>query len=647
MARGLTLTPGFGEGTEWTDGFSGAGMVDTVAGLTKAVQDKNDAAIAAYSVGLAFDVVGAALNPLGAVIGAGVGWLIDHIFFLREPLDLLMGDNIAIRQETAKITDEAKKYDEFATAHVAALKKLDGWAGEAADSFRKIMLQVGKELQAVGEAMNAAGKIMGTMGACVTATRSLVRDIIAMVVGNLIGGALVAAGLAPITFGASIVAFIGTAVATALQALSRILNHITKLKGFLTGAAKSTDELGSALAKMGDNTAAAGKGGGSATVPTPPPVKGPAGDAPTIKGGDGPSGGGAPPPSGPPVSKPPEPNGGGAAGGGGKTGTPDGPPVTKPPEPNGGGAAGGAGKTDTTPDGPPVTKPPETGGGSTSTSGVTPPPINTNVKPPQDIPLPPSPGAGSPRPPQDIPLPPSPGAGSPRPPQDIPLPPSPTGGPKPSGGGGGSTSTSGVTPPPINTNVKPPQDIPLPPSPGAGSPRPPQDIPLPPSPGAGSPRPPQDIPLPPSPTGGPKPPDATAPKPPDPAAPKPPDPNAPGTGGAGGAGGGSTPWNKLSWAEVKNHMDDFSKYGKDHLDDVLKTKFGKTPEEAAGISQWIKNFEELAAPGGHFMIAGKAFATGTLLHYAHELWKELAPDTATRKGTEGFMGDLRDYNAQH
>ncbi|WP_167980592.1 hypothetical protein, partial [Lentzea indica] len=121
---------------------------------------------------------------------------------------------------------------------------------------------------------------------------------------------------------------------------------------------------------------------------------------------------------------------------------------------------------------------------------------------------------------------------------------------------------------------------------------------------------------------------------PDDAAPKPP-----------GTGAGQKP--PFSWAEVKNHVDDLSKYSKEHLDNVLTTKFGKTPEEAAKISQWIKNFEELAAPGGHFTVAGKAFASGSALHLVHELWKELAADQHSQKEDAGFLGDLKDYNAKH
>ncbi|MFD5829273.1 hypothetical protein [Lentzea sp. NPDC060358] len=661
MVQGLTWTPGFGEGTELNDKFSGAGMVDTVAGLVKAVQEQDNASIAAYSVGLAFDIVGAALNPLGAVIGAGVGWLIDHIAFLREPLDLLIGDNIAIRQETEKLKDDAKNYEGLASGHLAALKKLDGWAGEAADRFRSTMAHVSKELEAIGSAVNASAKLMGTMGACVTAVRSLVRDIIAMVIGNLIGGALIAAGLAPITFGASIVAFIGTAVATALEALSRIMRHVTKLKSLITSSSKAADDLGTALAKMGDDAARFGKGGASSGASTPPPVK-PPGDTPTINGGGG--AGGAKPPAGdaPPVQKPPDVPGGPGGGGGGKPPAGDAPPVQKPPDVPGGPAGGAGGKGDA-PEPPPVQKPP---GDSTGTAGVK-PPDTPSVKPP-DMPAPPPPAVT--KPPSDMPVPP-------------PVP--PAGGAKPPSGGGGAGGgkpPAGIKPddlpkPPPPAVTKPPSDNPLPPggtpkpdSPPPAVPKPDDAAPKPPAtpkPDDAAPKPPATpkpddaAPKPPGDSGAPKPPgDSGAPKPPgDSGAPKPPGSDAPGTPpkpddaapkppgsdapGAPGTGGGKPPF---SWAEVKNHVDDLSKFGKQHLDEVLTTKFGKTPDEAAKISQWIKNFEELAAPGGHFTVAGKAFATGSVLHMVHELWKELGADKHGQKENEGFLGDLKEHNAQ-
>ncbi|MFD9701435.1 hypothetical protein [Lentzea sp. NPDC059081] len=500
MTTGFSFTPGFGDDTELNDKFAGAGMVDTVAGLVKAVNEQDSSSIAAFSVGLAFDTVGAMLNPLGSLLAAGVGWLIDHLFFLREPLDLLIGDNIAIRQETEKLKEDAEHYEGLASGHLDALKKLDGWIGETADNFRASMAHVAKELEVIGSAVNSSAKLMGTMGAVVTAVRSLVRDIIAMVVGGLIGGALIAASLAPFTFGASIVAFVGVAVGTALEALARILTHITKLKSVLSSSAKATDDLGAALAKMGDDAARFGKGGSSSGVSTPPPVKGPGDSPPSVNGGSG--AGGAKPPAG------------------------DAPPVQKPPEVNGGpgGSSGG-------------TKPP---GDNTGTAGVKP--------------------------------------------DDA--------APKPAGGDAGT---------------------PKPPAGDSAAPKPP---------GADGPGAP----------GAPK---------PDSAAPKPSGSDAPATRGPGGAGGSASPG---AWTQATKHVDDLSKVSKDRLESTLTTKFGKTPDEAAGITQWIKNFEGVAAPGGQITVAGKTVATGSFLHLVHELWKELGADKHAQDENKDFMADLKEHN---
>ncbi|HEX6343717.1 hypothetical protein [Umezawaea sp.] len=518
---GLTLTPGFGEGTEWVDGFSGAGMVDTVAGLVKAIQDGNTAAMAAYGVGLGFDVVGAVLNPLGALLGAGVGWLIDHLYFLREPLDLLMGDNIAVRQETEKIKNDADKYQALATTHVEALKKLDPWTGQTADAFKASMKKVADELAAIGMAINGSAETMATMGACVTAFRSLVRDIIAMVIGNLIGGALVAAGLAPFTFGASIVAFVGVAVATALEALGRILRHITNLKSLLTANKAAGDQLGTALTKIADDAGRLNRSGGTTTPSGAPPVAPPASKPPEVPGG------------GAPAPKPPD--------------TPPAPPVSKPPEVPGGGAP--APKPPDTPPAPPVSKPPEVPGG----------------------------GAPAPKPP-DTTVP----AGAP----PVSKPPEvPGGAPKPPGG---TTTPSGA--PPVS---KPPE------VPGAPAPKPPD------------------------------------PKPPTPPVNQPPK------------------WSLQDIKDIANKikngrkdgMEQFGKFGKGKLEAKLTgPPHNKTPQEAADIARWVKNFEELAAPGGTVNVGGRVVATGTLLHLAHELWKEMSADVQSQKENEDYMQDIRDYN---
>ena len=46
---------------------------------------------------LGLDVLGAVMDPVGALATAGIGWLIEHLSFLREPLDWLAGNGDKIK----------------------------------------------------------------------------------------------------------------------------------------------------------------------------------------------------------------------------------------------------------------------------------------------------------------------------------------------------------------------------------------------------------------------------------------------------------------------------------------------------------------------------------------------------------------------
>ncbi|MCP2165507.1 hypothetical protein LX83_002365, partial [Goodfellowiella coeruleoviolacea] len=264
----FSFTPGFGEGTELADKFSGAGIADTVYGLVKSIGEHNTAGMAAYGVGLAFDVAGMLLNPLGSLLAAGVGWLIDHLFFLREPLDLLMGDPSAVKQNTDMIKEDAEKYNEVATAHTEALKALEKWTGKAAEAFKASMTQLTDEILAIGEAVKGAAQMMNTMGGCVAGFRSLIRDIIAALLGNLIAGALIAAGLAPITLGASIVAYVGVAVASAVATMGKIVPMLSKLSSMLSANKTALAQLDDMVHTVGVNLGRFDKPGGGGAAGT-------------------------------------------------------------------------------------------------------------------------------------------------------------------------------------------------------------------------------------------------------------------------------------------------------------------------------------------------------------------------------------------
>ena len=81
-----------------TEAVDGAGVVsswaDLLAALSAEQVDAERVCFAAAGAGL--DTLGAALYPFNALLRAGLGWLLEHIAFLREPLDALAGDPDAV-----------------------------------------------------------------------------------------------------------------------------------------------------------------------------------------------------------------------------------------------------------------------------------------------------------------------------------------------------------------------------------------------------------------------------------------------------------------------------------------------------------------------------------------------------------------------
>lgn len=284
-ASGFSFKPGFDANSADITMSSGAGIFDTIVSLNHGVEHDNEAFMAASGVALAFDAVGLVLNPFGSLFAAGVGWLIDHLFFLREPLDMLMGDPNAIRAQQARITNEAEEYaTRIAPGQIAAVKKVEGWTGEAHDRFLSEMKKVNDELAAVGEALKGLADIMGWMSACVAAFRNVVRDIIAMTVGDLIAGALTAVAMAPFTFGASIAAFVAVAVGTALTALGKITKLLTTLTKAMSKNAANMAKINRALANIGKG-GKRGKGTGPKPGSSPKPKSNPTKPANSGKSG--------------------------------------------------------------------------------------------------------------------------------------------------------------------------------------------------------------------------------------------------------------------------------------------------------------------------------------------------------------------------
>lgn len=234
--------------TTWS---TGAGVVDSVASFVDTLTSESEGEgpdvidVALGGAGMVVDVVATMANPLGMLASAGVGWLLEHVDFLREPLDALLGNPDEINANTDQLKQAALEMKMIAQEHREDLRGVSDWEGESADVFRREMEQMAAEYEALGKTMDGTAAIYALSGALVCELRSLVFGWISDLVGELIAGALIAAASAVVTLGSSIAAYAGYAGTRAAMIATKIATRLSKL-------ASAMARFGGRMAKLAE-----------------------------------------------------------------------------------------------------------------------------------------------------------------------------------------------------------------------------------------------------------------------------------------------------------------------------------------------------------------------------------------------------------
>jgi hypothetical protein len=222
---------------------TGAGAIDSwhmVADSIGKVQDAHGGDLAAVSIELGINIISAALDtvalvmdPFAKLIAAGLGWLIEHVSFLKWPLDQVAGNPA----EVTKIANELHKIGESlrdtGTDLDSTLKStITQWQGDGHDSFVKSIDDRKGWIDANAKASDVAGYMVETTGALIGAVRSLLRDIITTILGDIISTMLIALAMAAFTFGASIAVGVGKCVVTVSIQVAAMVAKLAKVVAY-------------------------------------------------------------------------------------------------------------------------------------------------------------------------------------------------------------------------------------------------------------------------------------------------------------------------------------------------------------------------------------------------------------------------------
>lgn len=232
-----------------TTAVSGVPLLESATGLKSAIESGDWASVAMGAVGTALDALTAALDPFGAIFAAGVGWLIEHVGPLKDALDALAGNADEVAAQSQTWTNIAKELESVSVELVDLVKKdLAAWTGEAADAYRLRAEDTSTLIASAQKGCEGAASGVKTAGEVVAAVRTLVRDIIAELVGHLISWAL------------QVVFTLGVGLAWVVpQVVAAVAKTASKITGLTTKLVKALKALTPLLKKAGDLFGDAGK----------------------------------------------------------------------------------------------------------------------------------------------------------------------------------------------------------------------------------------------------------------------------------------------------------------------------------------------------------------------------------------------------
>jgi uncharacterized protein YukE len=214
--------------------------------------------------GAGLSALGVVGDPLQALAEVGLGWLIEHVSFLREPLDQLAGKPSEIKAHAHTWHNIGTELARIAGEHEARLGQVQCWQGAAADTYRAAARRrQGALLDTASSAEKLAKKIMSN-GTAVASVRSVVRDMIVDFVVKIAEWLIPALASAAATAGAALVPFIAGAVAQALEVASRIVQVVSKLVKYLEQAGAELGRLAASAERAAERAAEGASAGAAA-----------------------------------------------------------------------------------------------------------------------------------------------------------------------------------------------------------------------------------------------------------------------------------------------------------------------------------------------------------------------------------------------
>jgi uncharacterized protein YukE len=230
-------------------------LIDSITGEAQSELD-----IAFNAIGAVASTVSLIVDPFGSALGAGFGWVMEHVGLLKELLDEVTGDPEDIQANVEATKAKAAELRVLAEDHRGGLAKPDGWTGAASEKFQSSMDTLGKELDSLANAVEAKAKIVAMTGTIVSVVRDILRDAIAQFLGSVtanviigaagaffsFGGTLVYAGIQIAREAAELALSLGSKVKRVIATITKLIAKVVDLDGIMAKVGKGWERFDNA-----------------------------------------------------------------------------------------------------------------------------------------------------------------------------------------------------------------------------------------------------------------------------------------------------------------------------------------------------------------------------------------------------------------
>ncbi|MDQ4215259.1 hypothetical protein [Microbacterium capsulatum] len=243
--------------------FQGAFLLEDGEALVQAIRSGDWVAGGFAAFSAAMDTVAAVSDPLGSLIAAGLGWLMEHLEPLKGWLNDLTGDSGQVAGFAQTWTNVGGQLRASAADLASVLGDLDAADGAAVQAYLRFQKDVVDHLHGAASWADGMAAGMQMASTIVQVVHDLVRDALAQLVGSLI------------SYAAELVFTLGLATPLVIeQASTRVASLVGKfskkipdLVDAIRRLAGLLEKLKALFKKFGDVADNALKGGGRHGAP--------------------------------------------------------------------------------------------------------------------------------------------------------------------------------------------------------------------------------------------------------------------------------------------------------------------------------------------------------------------------------------------